>query len=219
MESKKEEEKYKKYKLSLLYIQTKELRKLYENQMEIIPKYYYLVNKKWLDDYKKENNYKIIVEECQNFDNWKDYDDFKKKRLKLLNIKEEEVKREFKEQDVEKAKIINTEIKIFEQKFKYNINGELIKDNFFLENIINSRDFTQYEVLIGNKTILINDEENENYVYSYSLNEDLENEDNFFIEIKSVLMFQNSKSMEEEIKEIISSNGLKNYLIKKILMN
>ena len=28
-------------------------------------------------------------------------------------------------------------------------------------------------------------------------------------------MFQNSKSMEEEIKEIISSNGLKNYLIKK----
>jgi len=66
--------------MALLYAQTRELKKLYEEKMELTPPNYYLVDKDWLDQYKEENNYKIECEEFKNFD-FQDYYSFK------LNIK------------------------------------------------------------------------------------------------------------------------------------
>jgi hypothetical protein len=74
-----ENNKEKKYKMSLLFIQTKELQKYYNQEMEISPKNYYLVDKNWLDNYKEENNYKNATEMLKVFDDWEDYDDFKQK--------------------------------------------------------------------------------------------------------------------------------------------
>ena len=53
-----------KFKMALLYAQTRELKKLYEEDMELSPPNYYLVDKDWLDQYKEKNNYKI---ECEKF--------------------------------------------------------------------------------------------------------------------------------------------------------
>ena len=73
------EENKKKYKMSLLYIQTKELKKLYNSKMENKPKAYYLIDKDWLDNYKSRNNYEETLDFFKKFDEWKDYSDFKNK--------------------------------------------------------------------------------------------------------------------------------------------
>ena len=49
------------YKMALLYTQTKELHEKYEQEMQISPLKYYLVAKKWLDNYKSKNNYNAVL--------------------------------------------------------------------------------------------------------------------------------------------------------------
>ena len=54
------EENSKKYKMTLLFAQTKELHERYNSDMELSPMPYYLVDKNWLDNYKEKNDYKRI---------------------------------------------------------------------------------------------------------------------------------------------------------------
>ena len=91
MESKKEnnhnlEENKKKFKMCLLYIQTKEIRKLYNEEIKNKPKKYYLVNKERLDKYKSINNYKYAEYYYNNYKDYKDYQDFKNKVYKYFQI-------------------------------------------------------------------------------------------------------------------------------------
>ena len=189
-ENEENEENLKKYKMSLLYIQTKELKMLYEKPMKKDQKYYFLVNKNWLDKYKSENNYNYITGKFNDYENWSDYDDFNKKSLILYNIKENKIKKEDNSKIHKKfQKEINTKKEeLDEYNLNYCINGELIKDEFFKKNISSSRDFSQLVILIGNKTILSLDQENDNYIYSYSLIQQLDDINNFYIEINNVIM-------------------------------
>ena len=49
---------------------------------------YYLVDKKWLDDYKKKNGYDEIVEELENAKGYNDYSTVKKNLLEELDLNE-----------------------------------------------------------------------------------------------------------------------------------
>ena len=64
------------YKMSLLFIQTKELKRFYNAKIEQNLKIYNLVDKAWLDKYKEKNDYKS-ADMFDSFNDWKDYEDFK----------------------------------------------------------------------------------------------------------------------------------------------
>ena len=185
--------------------------------MNLSDKYYYLVNKNWLDQYKSKNNYNKISEIFSNFNDWSDYKDFKEKSMNLFTIKENEIEKEDNEtnHDIIRKKINTQKDKLDKYKLNYSINGELIIDSFFKENISSSRDYPQLEVFIGSKNILILDEENDKFVYSYSLIQHPDNINNFYIEINNVLIFNDVNIIEEELKEIASNYDINNYLIKK----
>ena len=53
------------------------------------------------------------------------------------------------------------------------IKGEIINREYFELFINRNNDFRYKELRIGNRTILITDEDNDNYVYSYSLLKEL----------------------------------------------
>ena len=55
--SKQEKQNINKYKMALLFIQEKELKRKYENRMELSPEQYRLVNKEWLNNFKNSYNY------------------------------------------------------------------------------------------------------------------------------------------------------------------
>ena len=63
----------KKYKMTLLFTQTKYLYDLYNKNMELSPELYFLVDKKWLDDYKQRNEYNKIVQKLINSPGYNNY--------------------------------------------------------------------------------------------------------------------------------------------------
>ena len=73
------------YKMALLFIQTKEIQKLYNSNIENSPKNYYLVSKEWLDKYKKDNNYDYAISMFNSFNEWENYSDFKQKISKYFD--------------------------------------------------------------------------------------------------------------------------------------
>ena len=54
------------YKMGLLYTQTMELYNKLNQPMELSPFEYYIVNKKWLDNYKIKNKYNSVVQKLKN---------------------------------------------------------------------------------------------------------------------------------------------------------
>lgn len=79
-------ENLKKYKMTLLFTQTRYLHEKYNNDMELSPETYYLVDKKWLDDYKQRNEYNKIVQKLKNSPGYNNYHNEKAKIQKELNI-------------------------------------------------------------------------------------------------------------------------------------
>ena len=67
------EENSKKYKMTLLFVQTKELHQRYNGVMESSPMAYYLVDKSWLDNYKEKNDYKRIFPSLLNSNKYNNY--------------------------------------------------------------------------------------------------------------------------------------------------
>jgi len=56
-----------KYKMALLFFQTKELKQKYEKQMELSPEHYRLFNKEWLDNFKNKYNYNEAIQYFNSF--------------------------------------------------------------------------------------------------------------------------------------------------------
>ena len=72
--------------MSLLFIQTKELRNLYNSQLKKIPRKCHLINKNWLDSYKISISYNYAIDIFNNYNDWEDYSIFKKKIIKYFPI-------------------------------------------------------------------------------------------------------------------------------------
>ena len=74
------------YKMTLLFTQTRLLHKSYNQEKILSPFTYYLVDKDWLDNYKKKNNYDKIVKKLKDSPGYDDYFAVRDKLLKDLDI-------------------------------------------------------------------------------------------------------------------------------------
>ena len=82
-------DKIKTFKMKLLFTQTRELYKEFQKKDNFRNfNSCYIVDKKWLDDYKKKNGYDKIVEELKDTQGYNNYSDVKEKLLEELNLDE-----------------------------------------------------------------------------------------------------------------------------------
>ena len=201
----------KNYKMSLLFIQTKELKRLYYSKMENSLKKYYLVDKSWLDDYKSKNNYKS-ADMFDSFNDWKNYEDFKEVMGDSFLVDDDYFTRLFKKV---KCKIGNYKNK------EYPKNIELVCEEYFNDCFKGSVTCPLYDILIGNKSIIMFDPENKRNnkdITIYICNRIGKEEDfNFLVKVIYIIVFDNLEIMNEELKEICSSEGVNNYLSKRNL--
>ena len=116
-----------KYKMALLFIQTKELKAKYENRMELSPEQYRLVNREWLNNFKNCYNYNEAIQNFDSFNDYSNYHDFKYKISQQLNINENSI-------TTENQNIMNYNCQIKKEKqsnFEYPNDIELVKEQFF----------------------------------------------------------------------------------------
>jgi hypothetical protein len=136
------------FKMSLLLAQTKELKRMYNREMEESPNQYYLVSKDWLDKFKLKNEYNKAIEMFKNFEDWEDYDDFRNKFLEKFKVNTNDMT------NIECDEIINnffdlqTE-KLEEADITYPKNVELVKREYFDECLNGFSGFPLCEVAIG----------------------------------------------------------------------
>ena len=202
------------YKMALLYTQTKELHEKYEQEMQISPLKYYLVAKKWLDNYKSKNNYNAVVEKLKDSPKYNDYYSAKLELSRMHKIDKNKLTTIEVENIIEN--FFATETVHIEQ---YGIdipqNIELVYEEFFKDclNNSNTMGFTNTEVYIGNHDILINDENNK-ALYCCSLIQSENNNFNFEVKVEYLLIFANIDEKNNQIGTMIDANGLNNYLKK-----
>ena len=211
----------KRFKMSLLFIQTKELRNLYNSKFKIIPRKYHLINKNWLDSYKNSNSYNYAIDMFNNYNDWEDYSDFKKKIIKYFPIENSK----FTVFGVGDAldNILNFSLnkeKIPNFNLSFPNDCELVREEFFKDCSKGSVGFPIYEIYIGNKLIIIKDSETQNVVFLCSLKENQDNINNFLIKVNCLLAFDCESYMKNEIEQIIAFQSLNNYLdYRKINLN
>ena len=196
----------KKYIMSLLYLQTRELKNKVGHDIE--SQKCVLISKEFLDKYKNDNNY-------NNMKNSSDY---------LLNIADsgyEEQKKVLRQ----KYNIDENKLPVMDSILVIEINWSLEKQFLDIDNIeypdkmeiISAKYFTdcfkgttikkKYEVYIVKDVIIFIDD---NMVYLCSLIKGGENEYNFEIKVDILLKFQNPDIIKSQVDQIIK-DGLINY--------
>ena len=161
----------KKYKMTLLFTQTRYLYDLYNKDMELSPENYFLVDKKWLDEYKQKNEYNKIVQKLKNSPGYNNYHMDKIKIKKEFGV--EKNKNDFTTIDVgDLIKNFFSLAKKNIEAYQINVpkNFELVLSNFFTDCLNNSNQlgFPKTDVYLGNQTILIVDEEKNEVLYCCS---------------------------------------------------
>lgn len=179
--------------------------------MENSLKKYYLVDKSWLDEYKRKNNYNS-ADMFDSFNDWKNYDDFKEVMGDTFLVDDDFFTRLFIKVKCEKGIYKNKE---------YPKNIELVCEEYFNDCFKGSVTCPLYEILIGNKSLIMFDSESE------KKNKDItlyictrigkEGDFNFLVKVIYIIVFDNLEIMNEELKEICSSEGVNNYLSKRNL--
>ena len=203
------------YKMTLLFTQTRFLHETYNANMVLSPFTFYLVDKKWLDNYKQKNNYEKIAQKLKESTGYNDYFSIKEKLLKEFN----EDKNILITKDVENItdNFISHEKQILE-KYQLNVpkNIELVSEHFIIDCLNNSTQlgFTKAEVFMGNETILIIDKENNNILYCCSLEQNKEDDYNFCVKVEYILFFKDKDVENDQIYEMANLKGLNNYLTK-----
>ena len=199
-----------KFKMGLLFIQTKELNHKYENKMEFSPEQYRLVNKEWLDNFKNRYNYNEAIQNFNSFNDYSNYFDVKSRISQQLNVDENCITNE--DQNI----MNNCQIKKekYQSKFEYPVDIELVKEQFFQDCKLGNIGFPMCNVYLGNKEIFVIDDQRDSIAYHCSLVENNDNSSNFLIQVNSTLMFPKSQILSEQFEKIISE-GFNNYLSKR----
>ena len=185
--SNQEKQNINKYKMYLLFMQTKELKRKYENKIELSPEQYRLVDKEWLDNFKNICNYNDAIQNSNLFNEFSNYYDFRYRINQQLNIKENSITNE--DQNI----MNNCQIKKekYQSNFEYPINIELVKEQFFQDCNLGDIGFPMCNVYLGDKTIFVIDDQRDMIAYHCSLVENQEKTYNFLIQVNSIL-FLNS---------------------------
>jgi len=203
----------KNYKMSLLFIQTKELKRLYNSKMENTFKRYHIVNKSWLDEFKLKNDYKSAVETFDSFNDWKNYEDFREVMGDSFLVEDYLFTRVFSSVRCKRV--------IFKKDIDYPKNIELVYYQYFLDSFKGLIACPLCQILIGDKSIIIFDDEYKNkkkpVIYICSLKEEKEGEYNFEIQVDCIIVYKDMDTMNKELEEISGSKGIYNYLQKRKL--
>ena len=196
----------KKYIMSLLYLQTRELKNKAGHDIE--SQKCVLISKEFLDKYKNDNNY-------NNMKNSSDY---------LLNIADsgyEEQKKVLRQKyniDENKLPVMDSILVIeinwsLEKQFldidniEYPDKMEIVSYKYF-QDCYKGKIFTKtYDVLFASDVVIIIDND---MIYLCSLIKGGENEYNFQVKVDVLLKFQNPEIIKNEVEYMVKY-GLKNY--------
>jgi len=213
--SNQEDQKNNKYKMGLLFFQTKELKHKYENNMELSSEQYRLVNKEWLDNFKNRYNYNEAIQNFSSFNDYSNYHSAKSQLSQQLNVNENSITNE------DQNLMNNCQIKKekYQSKFEYPVDIELVKEDFFQDCKLGNIGFPMCNVYLGDKTIFVIDDQRDNIAYHCSLVENSDNSYNFLIQVNSILMFQKSRVLNQQIDKIISEGFNKYLCVRNININ
>ena len=204
------------YKMGLLYTQTMELYNRLNQPMELSPFEYYLINKKWLDNYKIKYKYNSVVQKLKNNPIFNQYSSAKKELLEhyifennKLSINEENM--------LDNSFCVETMPIGFKQ-MTVPKNIELVFKDCFEDCFDNAiqMEFKKTEVYIGNKDILIYDKEI-NGLYCCSLLPNDNENINFAVKVEYVLIFKTIDGLINQVGNMADLGGLNNYLTKNNL--
>ena len=210
----------------LLYANEQELYKLFSSNIinEYELKKYYLVNKKWIEEFKKSINYKeiskILSSHINQFNNYKEYEKdiesflFNENLRKILgNINNipHNLKREIKlSPTIAYDTIENTQL-IFPINFElipkslYNILKQMTKR---IDDINDIK--IKYNTLIGNSNIYIQSNENNKSFYVYCFNKD-----NKSYTLFAIMTFIKEINFYRNIKQFLKEDTFIHYIIRQ----
>ena len=219
--SNKNEISQKKLEAYLLYGQSLELIKLYnqefgENFLE--KEKFFLVDKKWLDNYKINLEFNLIKEDAEQYQ-YDSYEIFKSKITSRL--KRNTTKKPLKINPPELDKELLTDYGILMPKNFVLVKKEILESSF-LKSVLT------YDIIIGEKNIFIFDNKSENsktdniFICSMKFNEDNDDITDFVIDVDDILILSKQFAVEEKkyFFEIIKDGrGIKNYFKTRKLNN
>jgi hypothetical protein len=210
MELNSQEDNIKKCQMSLLYLQTKEVKLLYDKNI-INEKNYYLVNKEWLNKFKQQNNYNDVVDQFQNIEDL-NYDNLEEKLCSKYQIDKNQLIDNF--ENISENQEYLCKRKTFQKdniNVSYPADFQLVKQEFFTYNPEGSlNDCPAYKTLIGNQSIVIIDNKQDNVAFVYSLF-------NKQFQIKGILVYDDQDALQKEMNKLIYFNGFDKYLINRKL--
>ena len=203
----------KKYIMALLFIQNKDLRKIYEGK-NMVQNKCFLIDKNWINNLKNKYNYKESVSTFNSFNDWENYNDFKSKIINSFNIDKDDI--------ISLNEEMGNNFQIKKEKLddgtEYPVDIEVVNEQFFIDCNMNLR-IPLYTVFIGNKSIFFVEDQRDNILYHCSLFEGPEYDSNFLIKVNSIFIFQEFNILKEQINSIVYE-GITNYLNKnKININ
>ena len=165
MNSNNQEDNIKKCQMSLLYLQTKEVKLLYSKNI-VNQKIYYLVDKEWFNNFKQSNFYNDAVEEFKNIEDI-NYDNLKEKLCNDYHIDKSQLVSNL--ENISGNKEYLCKRKSFNKdniNVSYPAEFQLVKQEFFTY-IQKERldDCPLYKILIGNQSIIIIDNKQDNVAF------------------------------------------------------
>ena len=219
--SNKNEISQKKLEAYLLYGQSLELIKLYnqefgENFLE--KEKFFLVDKKWLDNYKINLEFNLIKEDAEQYQ-YDSYEIFKSKITSRL--KRNTTKKPLKINPPKLEQELLTDYGILMPKNFVLVKKEILESSF-LKSVLT------YDIIIGEKNIFIFDNKSENsktdniFICSMKFNEDNDDITDFVIDVDDILILSKQFAVEEKkyFFEIIKDGkGINNYFKARKLNN
>ena len=219
--SNKNEISQKKLEAYLLYGQSLELIKLYNQEFGekfLEKEKFYLVDKKWLDNYKINLEFNLIKEDAEQYQ-YDSYEIFKSKITSRL--KRNTTKKPLKINPPELDKELLTDYGILMPKNFVLVKKEILESSF-LKSVLT------YDIIIGEKNIFIFDNKSENsktdniFICSMKFNEDNDDITDFVIDVDDILILNKQFAVEEKkyFFEIIKDGkGINNYFKARKLNN
>ena len=219
--SNKNEISQKKLEAYLLYGQSLELIKLYNQEFGekfLEKEKFYLVDKKWLDNYKINLEFNLIKEDAEQYQ-YDSYEIFKSKITSRL--KRNTTKKPLKINPPKLEQELLTDYGILMPKNFVLVKKEILESSFL-------KSFLTYDIIIGEKNIFIFDNKSENsktdniFICSMKFNEDNDDITDFVIDVDDILILSKQFAVEEKkyFFEIIKDGrGIKNYFKTRKLNN
>lgn len=200
--------------IALLYLQSLEILTLYEQPIPkdtFNPCKYYLLPKKWLDDYKIKNNYNIIKKQIGDI---LDYNEYKSQLINNSYSINDKFENSLYSQR-EGIPQIEKNVKIIGENIEYPIDFFPVKEEV-LKNILNNNNDFLYELIIGENNIFIIDNKSKKNIFICSIKsekeDDDDNNDNFIVNVDFIIEYNEEKRFQKEMeKYIIDKKGFQQY--------